>query len=164
MLPTFLSLSVAIVLPSFATRVRAQATVGISCFAYDGQAYPNHTICPGSNSCCNYEATCLSNRLCHNIGDPPDLFVRGPCSLETWDSTCPQICLYCRDPANRYSASSVCIGRSVADVHPQPRTTIAACSRGSRYAPTAATAATTTRNAARAETACFWMRAATSSR
>ncbi len=96
-MPLAVALSVALPL-LFVSRAWAQTTVGRTCFAFDGDGYDNNTICPGSNSCCGYEATCLSNKLCHNPGDGPDVFVRGPCALETWDSTCPQICLYSMAP------------------------------------------------------------------
>lgn len=68
----------------------------ITCFYYDGAPAENNTICPGSNACCGYQATCLSNRLCHNPTDIDGLYVRGPCAIDGWDSSCAQICLYGR--------------------------------------------------------------------
>lgn len=68
----------------------------ITCFYYDGVAAENNTLCPGSNACCGYQATCLSNRLCHNPSDSEGTYVRGPCAIDGWDSSCAQICLYGR--------------------------------------------------------------------
>lgn len=75
-------------------QIRADGTVGIVCYGYNGGSYVNNTKCPGSNACCGYEATCVSNRLCHNPGDPVGTYVRGPCANDVWDSTCAQVCLY----------------------------------------------------------------------
>lgn len=75
--------------------VQAQEFDGaISCFGFNGGEYANNTQCPGSNACCGYTATCLSNRLCHNVNDPVGTFVRGPCIVNGWSSGCAQICLY----------------------------------------------------------------------
>ena len=71
------------------------ATALQDCFYYDGATTPNNSVCAGSDSCCGPTATCESYRLCHNQGDPPNVFVRGPCAVYPWDtSVCPQICLY----------------------------------------------------------------------
>jgi hypothetical protein len=71
----------------------------VTCFGFDGDAYTNNTICPGSNACCGVTATCLPNRLCHNIGDAAGTFVRGPCALDPYDpTTCAEICLYGTSP------------------------------------------------------------------
>lgn len=75
-------------------QIRADGTVGIVCYGYNGASYVNNTKCPGSNACCGYEATCVSNRLCHNPGDAEGTYVRGPCANDVWDSTCAQVCLY----------------------------------------------------------------------
>ncbi|KAK0711835.1 hypothetical protein B0H67DRAFT_443239, partial [Lasiosphaeris hirsuta] len=64
------------------------------CFGLSGSAYTNNSRCPGSNACCGVGATCLSNRLCHNPNDGPELWVRGPCAVSPWDDSCGQICLY----------------------------------------------------------------------
>ncbi|KAK4188572.1 hypothetical protein QBC35DRAFT_382313 [Podospora australis] len=72
----------------------------ITCFGVSGLAYEDNTLCPGSNACCGREATCLSNRLCHNPNDPEDTWVRGPCAIKGWDDSCGQICLY-NETANR---------------------------------------------------------------
>lgn len=72
----------------------ADGTVGIVCYGYNGLSYVNNTKCPGSNACCGYQATCISNRLCHNPGDPEGTYVRGPCANDLWDSTCAQVCLF----------------------------------------------------------------------
>ncbi|KAK3368333.1 hypothetical protein B0H63DRAFT_565046 [Podospora didyma] len=74
--------------------VSVAQTEQITCYGLNGDPYYNNTQCPGSKSCCGHKATCLSNRLCHNPGDPPNLWVRGPCMLDGWDSMCGQICLY----------------------------------------------------------------------
>lgn len=67
----------------------------ITCYAYDGSVHTNQTRCPGSNACCNPDATCLGNRLCHNVGYGPETLIRGPCAVEEYDSgTCAPICLY----------------------------------------------------------------------
>ncbi|KAL2161809.1 hypothetical protein VTH06DRAFT_7593 [Thermothelomyces fergusii] len=66
----------------------------IECYRWDGEVVANNTKCPNSNACCGPTATCLSNRLCHKAGDPPDLFVRGPCAVSGWDPECAQICQY----------------------------------------------------------------------
>ncbi|KAI9898463.1 hypothetical protein N3K66_006823 [Trichothecium roseum] len=67
----------------------------ITCYAYDGSVHANQTRCPGSNACCNPDATCLGNRLCHNDGYGPETLIRGPCAVEEYDSgTCAPICLY----------------------------------------------------------------------
>jgi hypothetical protein len=48
-------------------------------------------------------ATCLSNRLCHNLGDSPSVFVRGPYALDAYDlTTCAEICLYSTTPSSFY--------------------------------------------------------------
>lgn len=73
---------------------RADGTVGIVCYGYNGLSYVNNTKCPGSNACCGYQATCVSNRLCHNPGDAEGTYVRGPCANNIWDSTCAQVCLF----------------------------------------------------------------------
>lgn len=75
-------------------QIRAGETVGIVCYGYGGASYVNNTKCPGSNACCGYEATCLSNRLCHNPGDAEGTYVRGPCANNAWDETCAQVCLF----------------------------------------------------------------------
>lgn len=68
------------------------------CWGFEGHPYPNNTVCPNSRTCCNGKATCTSNRLCHNDGDPEDVWIRGSCY--DWDEengwnmdTCAQICL-----------------------------------------------------------------------
>lgn len=67
----------------------------IDCYGFGGSVYENNTRCPGSNACCGFDATCLDNRLCHKPNDGKDTMVRGPCSIEEYDSgTCAQICLY----------------------------------------------------------------------
>ncbi|EFX00850.1 hypothetical protein CMQ_1931 [Grosmannia clavigera kw1407] len=78
-------------LPDLAARY---TTVGIECYGYNGLAYTNNSLCPNSNTCCGVEATCLSNRLCHNPSDSAGTFVRGPCAIQGWDSECAQLCLY----------------------------------------------------------------------
>lgn len=85
------------ILPAlYPTVVAAQGDDGflIDCYSFGGVVSPNNTKCPGSNACCNAEATCLSNRLCANKGDGPNLWVRGPCAVEDWDDSCPQICMF----------------------------------------------------------------------
>lgn len=75
-----------------------------TCYGYNGEPFENNTVCPGSNACCGAQATCLSNRLCHNPNDGPNTFVRGPCSVESYDSgTCAQICLYSNSISTPYS-------------------------------------------------------------
>ncbi|KAK3369649.1 hypothetical protein B0T24DRAFT_708394 [Lasiosphaeria ovina] len=65
------------------------------CYSFGDIAYANNTVCPGSNTCCAPDAACLSNRLCHNLGDAPNVWIRGPCSVKGWKgASCPQICLY----------------------------------------------------------------------
>ncbi|EAQ91693.1 hypothetical protein CHGG_03628 [Chaetomium globosum CBS 148.51] len=66
----------------------------INCYRWDGAITANNTKCPNSNACCGPTATCLSNRLCKNVGDGPNLWVRGPCAIEGWDDDCAQICKY----------------------------------------------------------------------
>ena len=79
---------IALLIPSLVQAVQP-------CYYYDGDQTPNNTVCSGSLACCGDTATCTQNRLCHNPGDPPSVFVRGPCADKTWDSSlCPQICLY----------------------------------------------------------------------
>lgn len=68
-----------------------------TCWGVDGRKMINNRVCPGSNACCGETATCLSNRLCHNDGDPPDLWIRGPCFTKGWgegSTDCAQICAY----------------------------------------------------------------------
>ncbi|KAL2150538.1 hypothetical protein VTH82DRAFT_7101 [Thermothelomyces myriococcoides] len=65
----------------------------IDCYRWNGEVIANNTKCPNSNACCGPTATCLSNRLCHNRGDEPNTFVRGPCAVREWDD-CAQICQY----------------------------------------------------------------------
>lgn len=66
----------------------------IDCYGIDGNLRGNNTICPGSDTCCGVEATCLSNRLCYNPGEGDRILVRGPCSKKDFRSNdCPQICL-----------------------------------------------------------------------
>ncbi|KAH6635806.1 hypothetical protein F5144DRAFT_600594 [Chaetomium tenue] len=66
----------------------------IDCYRWDGGITANNTKCPNSNACCGPTATCLSNRLCANVGDGPNLWVRGPCAVKGWDNDCAQICKY----------------------------------------------------------------------
>ncbi|KAE8447841.1 hypothetical protein EG329_010070 [Mollisiaceae sp. DMI_Dod_QoI] len=67
----------------------------VTCFGFAGTAYPDNVICPGSQACCGVNATCLSNRLCHNPGQNNSTFVRGPCAVSPYDpNTCAEICLY----------------------------------------------------------------------
>ncbi|KAK4231605.1 hypothetical protein QBC38DRAFT_533578 [Podospora fimiseda] len=81
-----------------------------TCFRLDGQPMVNNRKCPGSNACCGETATCLSNRLCHNEGDPPDLFVRGPCLIKGWNGSndCAQICLFNETATNRMPRVTQC--------------------------------------------------------
>lgn len=74
--------------------IQADGTVGIVCYGFNGLSYVNNTKCPGSNACCGYQATCVSNRLCHNPGDAEGTYVRGPCANNVWDSTCAQVCMF----------------------------------------------------------------------
>lgn len=78
----------------FVQQAAAFEEVGTVCFAFDGDTYVNQTLCPGSNACCEYTATCLSNRLCRNANDAPGTFIRSTCALRGWDQSCAQICLY----------------------------------------------------------------------
>ncbi|KXX77955.1 hypothetical protein MMYC01_206787 [Madurella mycetomatis] len=80
--------------PSAASAQGQDEDLLIDCFRFDGAVSPNNTKCPNSNTCCGPTATCLSNRLCHNVNDPPDTYVRGPCAVRGWDDSCPQICTY----------------------------------------------------------------------
>ncbi|KAK4032012.1 hypothetical protein C8A01DRAFT_20861 [Parachaetomium inaequale] len=66
----------------------------IDCYRWDGAVTANNTKCPNSNACCGPTATCLSNHLCANVGDGPNLWVRGPCAVKGWDPECAQICKY----------------------------------------------------------------------
>ena len=42
-------------------------------YRWDGAVSPNNTKCPNSDACCGPKATCLSNRLCGNPRDAPNL-------------------------------------------------------------------------------------------
>ena len=76
---------------AFATALAQAAT----CYSFNGDAYPNQVVCPGSSACCNEKATCMGNRLCHNSGHDQDLFVRGTCAEYPYDeSKCAAICAY----------------------------------------------------------------------
>ncbi|KAK3295185.1 uncharacterized protein B0H64DRAFT_416980 [Chaetomium fimeti] len=68
----------------------------IDCYRWDGTAVANNTRCPGSNACCGTGAVCLSNRLCTADSNPNSKAkpVRGPCAIQVWDDSCPQICMY----------------------------------------------------------------------
>ncbi|KAK3302740.1 uncharacterized protein B0T15DRAFT_313890 [Chaetomium strumarium] len=77
-----------------APAVDAQDSLLIDCYRWDGAVSPNNTKCPNSNACCGPKATCLSNRLCANPGDSPNLWIRGPCAVKGWDDGCAQICKY----------------------------------------------------------------------
>lgn len=73
----------------------------ISCYGIDGNLRGNNTICPGSDTCCGVDATCLSNRLCYNPGEGDRILVRGPCSKKDFRSNdCPQICLDSESPGS----------------------------------------------------------------
>ena len=72
----------------------AQDSLLINCYRWDGAVSPNNTRCPNSNACCGPKATCLSNRLCANPEDAPNLWVRGSCAVKGWDGACAQICKY----------------------------------------------------------------------
>lgn len=95
-------LTIAVALATFLLQAQAQNLQ--NCYAYDGAVQTDNVVCEGSGACCNAEATCnASTRLCHNAGDPPNVFVRGPCSSRGWDgSICPQLCLYgkCTSPSS----------------------------------------------------------------
>ncbi|KAL2019029.1 hypothetical protein VTK56DRAFT_10133 [Thermocarpiscus australiensis] len=91
--PTFATL-LCILLPLYPAAVSAQSSLLIDCYRFDGVVSPNNTRCPNSNACCGPRATCLSNRLCANPGDGPNLWVRGPCAVKGWDDSCAQVCLY----------------------------------------------------------------------
>lgn len=79
----------------FAFQPRGNGIRRIYCSDYDGVVYTNHTKCPSSPACCEYDATCLSNRLCtHVSGDGAEYLVRETCAYETWDADCAIICLY----------------------------------------------------------------------
>lgn len=92
--------------PLFAYTVGADdGSLLIDCYRWDGGVTANNTRCPNSNACCGPTATCLSNRLCHNAGDGPNLFVRGPCAVRGWDPDCAQICQYGTPPT--YAPSAV---------------------------------------------------------
>lgn len=80
--------------PDFAHAQGQDDELLIDCFRFDGQVSANNTKCPNSNACCGPRATCLSNRLCLNPGDPPSRLVRGPCAVRGWDDSCTQICTY----------------------------------------------------------------------
>ncbi|EAQ91694.1 predicted protein [Chaetomium globosum CBS 148.51] len=79
--------------PSFLVGTNAQL---IDCYKWDGTIAANNTRCPGSNACCGPGAVCLSNRLCTSDGNPNSKakLVRGPCAVNGWDDSCPQICTY----------------------------------------------------------------------
>ncbi|GAB0138776.1 hypothetical protein EsDP_00006999 [Epichloe bromicola] len=67
----------------------------VTCYAFNGNPYPNNTRCPGSDACCGVDATCLSNRLCHRPNYGKETFVRGPCAIKPWSrGQCAQICEY----------------------------------------------------------------------
>ncbi|KAK3396223.1 hypothetical protein B0T20DRAFT_358230 [Sordaria brevicollis] len=73
-----------------------------TCYGYDGQAFVGNTKCPGSDACCGTKHVCVSNRLCHDPGDKPDVYIRGPCASKPYDSEkCAQICLYEKDDSNK---------------------------------------------------------------
>lgn len=93
-----------------ASAISSAQEVGITCYGVSGFAYFNNTKCPGSNACCGVGATCLSNRLCHNPGDGPDTFVRGPCATNPYDrNTCAEICLYSKYLCPGLSSSSFAV-------------------------------------------------------
>lgn len=84
-----------VVLLAILPTVLIQRCIAATCYGYDGSAATNNQVCPGSNACCGASATCLSNRLCHNVGDGNGTFVRGPCAVKPYDpQTCAEICLY----------------------------------------------------------------------
>ncbi|KAK3995921.1 hypothetical protein QBC44DRAFT_3937 [Cladorrhinum sp. PSN332] len=100
----------AALLPILVFFVSIPAVNAETCFRLDGRVMVNNRKCPGSNACCGETATCLSNRLCHNDGDPPDLWVRGPCFINGWDggTDCAQICLYNETATNRMPRVTQC--------------------------------------------------------
>lgn len=51
----------------------------ISCYGFGNWEYRNNTACPGLNACCGSEATCTSNRLCHNPEDGSETSGRISC-------------------------------------------------------------------------------------
>ena len=77
-----------------ASVVSAQDSLLINCYRWDVAVSPNNTRCPNSNACCGPKATCLSNRLCANPGDAPNIWVRGSCAVRGWDGACAQVCKY----------------------------------------------------------------------
>ena len=86
-------LTVPVALATFLLQASAQNLQ--DCYGYDGAVQSDNVVCEGSGACCNAQATCTEQRLCHNEGDPENVFVRGPCSSRNWDgSICPQLCLY----------------------------------------------------------------------
>lgn len=78
------AMAVAIGIGHLISLAKADETVGIVCYGYDGLSYVNQTKCPGSNACCGLDATCLSNRLCQNPGAGAE-YIRGPCFELPWD-------------------------------------------------------------------------------
>ncbi|KAK4457122.1 hypothetical protein QBC42DRAFT_350718 [Cladorrhinum samala] len=98
-------------LPVLLLSVFVPAAKAETCWGFDGRQMVNNRVCPGSKSCCGESATCLSNRLCHNDGDPANLWIRGPCFTKGWNETsaeCPQICAYSETETNRMPRVTMC--------------------------------------------------------
>ncbi|KAK4235054.1 hypothetical protein C8A03DRAFT_18147 [Achaetomium macrosporum] len=93
--------------------VGAQDSLLIDCYRWDGAVSPNNTKCPNSNACCGPKATCLSNRLCANPGDSPNVWVRGPCAVKGWDDGCAQICKYTETRGGVFPRVTPCLDGSL---------------------------------------------------
>ena len=64
----------------------------ITCYDFDGRAYPDNIQCQGSFTCCSNASNCLPNKLCSSTVQGQ--LVVPACSKHPWDDSCSEICRY----------------------------------------------------------------------
>ena len=74
--------------------VHATASDGpLTCYDFEGYAYPNNTQCQGSFSCCGGDGSgCTANRFCESS---TGALIVPACSRFPWVTGCSNICQYC---------------------------------------------------------------------
>jgi hypothetical protein len=122
---------------------RAQSST-VTCFGFNGGNYTGNVPCPGSNACCGFGATGLSNRICSTpTASSSARHVASSHSTKPARKYVSSVCFHLRplhkNPTNQFTAQTN---------HPP-----AVSSPASNSAPTAASAAPPTPPAANAASA-----------